>query len=429
MFVYTSTAMNNLVPITPTVMRRLAIRAQRLDRLPPRNGKEQMLALIRQIGCLQIDPLNVVARSPLLVLWSRLGDYDVADLESLMWEDRRLFEYWAHAASVVLVEDFPIFQLQMRTFSRGNGVWARRVRAWLEVNEPFRHYILKELASRGPLYAQELEDRSVQPWQSSGWTNTRNVSTMLGLMWEQGDITVTHRAGAGFGLKKQWGLLEQHMPQWANHAPLPQRELVKSAAQKSLKALGVASAKQIQNHYIRGGYPELADVLAELVLEQQIYRVAIEGMGSKWPADWYIHVDALPDLERIQNGGWPEPTTVLSPFDNLIADRERTEMLFDFYYRSEIYTPKAKRKYGYYVLPILHDDRLIGRIDPKMDRKTRILYVHAIHVEEGAPDTVAVARGVAGAIERLGRFLGAEQIRYGDIVPSGWAKAFEDCSL
>jgi uncharacterized protein YcaQ len=252
---------------------------------------------------------------------------------------------------------------------------------------------------------------------------------MLGLLWEQGDITVTHRTGAGFGLKKQWGLLEQHMPQWANHAPLPQRELVKSAAQKSLKALGVASEKQIQNHYIRGGYPELADVLAELVGEQQIHRVAIEGMGSRWPADCYIHVDTLPDLECIQNGGWPEPTTVLSPFDNLIADRERTEMLFDFYYRSEIYTPKAKRKYGYYVLPILHGDRLIGRIDPKMDRKTKTLYVHAIHVEEGAPDTVAVARKVSDAVEQLGRFLGAEQIRYGDIVPANWKKGFEDRTL
>ena len=429
MFVYTSSVMNSHVPITPVVMRRLAIRSQRLDRLPPRNSKEQMLAVIRQLGCLQIDPLNVVARSPLLVLWSRLGDYDVADFESLLWEDRQLFEYWAHAASVVLVEDFPVFQLQMRMFSRGNGAWAQRVRAWLEVNEPFRQYIIGELADRGPLYAQELEDRSVQSWQSSGWTNTRNVSTMLGLLWEQGDITVTHRAGAGFGLKKQWGLLEQHMPQWANHAPLAQREVVKSAAQRSIKALGVASEKQIQNHYVRGGYPELADVLAELVDEGQIHRVAIEEKGTSWPGDWYIHVDTLPDLERIQNGGWHERTTVLSPFDNLIADRERTEMLFDFYYRSEIYTPKAKRKYGYYVLPILHGDRLIGRIDPTMDRKTKTLYVHAIHREEGAPDSGAVARSVAGAIGQLGRFLGAEQIRYGDIMPTNWEKGFEDRTL
>jgi uncharacterized protein YcaQ len=429
MFVYTGYLMNSPIKITAVHIRRLAIRAQRLETQPALNDKTQMLALIRQLGCLQIDPLNVVARSPLLVLWSRLGDYEVADLETLMWEDRQLFEHWAHAASIVLVEDFPLFQMQMRKFGRGNGSWAQRVRKWMELNEPFRQYILEELDGRGPLYAQELEDRTVQSWQSSGWTNSRNVSMMLGFMWEQGDITVTRRVGAGFGLKKQWGLLEQHMPQWSDHKPLSQREVVRDAAQKSLKALGAATEKQIQNHFIRGGYPELADVLAELVDGGQIHRIVVDGEDPLLAADWIIHADTLHDLEQIQNGEWQERTTLLSPFDNLIADRERTEMLFDFHYRSEIYTPKAKRKYGYYVLPILDGDRLIGRIDPKMDRKTRILHVHAIHREDEAPDSGRVARRIAGVIKELGRFLGAEQIRYGDVVPAGWEKEFEDCTL
>lgn len=421
--------MDDPINISPETARRLAIRAQRLDRLPKKHGKGHMLSLIRQLGCLQIDPLNVVARSPLLVLWSRLGGYEVADLESLLWEDRLLFEYWAHAASLVLVEDFPIFQRQMINFSRGNGAWARRVRNWMAINESFRQYIMNEMAKRGPLYAPEVEDRSVEPWQSSGWTNTRNVSTMLGLMWEQGDITVTRRQGTGFGLKKQWGLLEQHMPDWVNAEPVPQEEVFKTAAQKSLKALGVATEKQIQNHYIRGGYPDLINSLEALKEEGLVQSVAIQENGKQWAEDWYIHVDTMPDLIELSNSDRQERTTLLSPFDNLIADRDRTEWLFDFYYRSEIYTPKAKRKYGYYVLPILSGDNLVGRIDPKMDRKTKTLHIYAVHREESAPDSAAMAEEIARAIEDLGRFLGAKQIRYESTIPANWRMVFQDRAL
>jgi uncharacterized protein YcaQ len=418
--------MGNLETISPATARRLAVRVQWLHQKPGTRDKKQILSIIRQLGCLQIDPLNVVARSPLLVLWSRLGKYDLQELESLLWEDRLLFEYWAHAASLVLVEDFPIFQYQMRTFSRGDSAWARRVRSWLEINEPFRRYILDEMASRGPLYANEIEDRSLQPWQSSGWTNSRNISTMLGFMWEQGDITVIRRQGPGFGLKKQWGLLEQFMPDSLDILPLSQREVVKIAAQKSLKALGVATEKQIQNHYIRGGYPDLADVLQELERQGHVQKIVISENGTQWSGDWYVHAETLPDLEDLKGNDWRNHMTLLSPFDNLIADRERTEWLFKFHYRSEIYTPKAKRKYGYYVLPILSGDRLIGRIDPKMDRKNKTLHVYAVHREADAPDSLETARHVAGAVEQLGHFLGAEHIRYGDKKPRAWSAAFQD---
>jgi uncharacterized protein YcaQ len=317
----------------------------------------------------------------------------------------------------------------MRTFSRGDSAWARRVRSWLEINEPFRRYILDEMASRGPLYANEIEDRSLQSWQSSGWTNSRNVSTMLGFMWEQGDITVIRRQGPGFGLKKQWGLLEQFMPDSLDILPLSQREVIKIAAQKSLKALGVATEKQIQNHYIRGGYSDLADVLQELERAGRVRKIVISENGTQWSGDWYIHAETLPVLEDLEGNDWRNHMTLLSPFDNLIADRERTEWLFKFHYRSEIYTPKAKRKYGYYVLPILSGDRLIGRIDPKMDRKSKTLHVYAVHREADAPDSLETACLVAGAIEQLGQFLGAEYIRYGDKKPRSWSAAFQDTAL
>ena len=406
--------------------RRLAINSQGLNAQPEAPDADDLLAVFRRLGCVQLDPINVVARSPLLVLWSRLGNYDRKLLDELMWEERLLFEYWAHAASIVLVEDFPIHQQQMVNFSRGDSAWAQRVRAWLAANELFRRYILEEMRQRGPLFAREIEDRSSQPWESSGWTNTRNVSTMLGLMWEQGDITVTLREGDGFGLKKQWGLMEQHMPQWRDHEPLPRAQVVEQAAERSLKALGVGTEAHIRNHFIRDSYPGLPDVLAKLERDGRVRRAQIGENGSLLPGDWYIHVDVLPDLERIRSASWSAPVALLSPFDNLIADRDRTETLFDFFYRSEIYTPKAKRVYGYYVLPILAGDRLIGRIDPKMDRKTSTLYVQAVHREPGAPDGQDTGADIHRAICSLGRFLGAERVEYGNQLPDVWAASFSD---
>ncbi|MEJ2748284.1 MAG: crosslink repair DNA glycosylase YcaQ family protein, partial [Anaerolineae bacterium] len=384
------------------------------SQIPPSSAA--ILSTIQQLGCLQIDPLNVVARSPLLVLWSRLGTYDVAELETLLWDDRHLFEYWAHAASVVLTDDFPLHQRRMVNYSSGETEWEKRHRRWLKKNESFHNYILEELAQRGPLLHTEMENRIVEPWPSSGWNDNRNMTMMLQFMWMQGEIMVSRRFGEGFGLKKQWALAEHHLPQWVDHAPWSQEQVVYEAAQKSLRALGVGTAKHIENHFIRKRYPGLAEVMERLERNGRIHPIHIHNL----PGDWYIHADTLPLLEQLKNGRWQPRTTLLSPFDNLICDRDRTELLFDFYYRSEIYTPKAKRQYGYYVMPILHGEQLIGRVDPQMNRKTKTLHVHAIHAEPGAPQTKAVRAAIRQAIEELAQFLGARKIVYGQTAPEAW---------
>jgi uncharacterized protein YcaQ len=256
--------------MTPIILslplaRQLAVMAQCLDGDYETADKATMLTVIQQLGCLQIDPINVVARNPLLVLWSRLGPYGVADFEALLWQDKTLFEYWAHAASIVLAEDYPIHQIMMDKYGQSDSKWSQKVRQWAEANHLFRQYILDQLAERGPLYATEFEDKSAVDWESSGWTAARNVTMMLDFLWTRGYITVARRQGTGFGLKKQWALTEHHMPQWQDYEPLPPRELVTLAAEKSLKALGVGTEKQIRNHFIRGRYPDLAEILRELV--------------------------------------------------------------------------------------------------------------------------------------------------------------------
>ncbi len=387
-------------------------------------GPDQILDVIRDLGCLQLDPTNVVARSHLLVLWSRLGRYDPAHLDTLLWKDRRLFEYWAHAASIVLTEDYAIHQATMRRHGTGNSPWDQRSRAWVKENGPLRRRILTQLARNGPLPSRAIEDVSAVKWQSGGWSTGRNVNRMLDYLWSKGQIMIAGRTGA----QRLWNLTERCLPEWTPRDPLSEREVVRRAALKSLRALGVASATHIQQHYIRGRYPGLEGVLAELESEGRITRVQIgDARGERepiWPGPWYIHADDLPLLEQLTSDEWEPRTTLLSPFDNLICDRKRTEQLFDFYFRLEIYTPPAKRQYGFYVLPILHGDRLIGRVDPAMDRARGRLTVNAIYAEPGAPATRKTGQAIANAIQELGAFLGATEIAYKRRVPAIWKRAF-----
>lgn len=397
--------------ISDSVARRMAIACQHLAGNRLAIDAAGILSLLRRLGCLQLDPINVVARSPLLVLWSRLGNYALADFEALLWEDKSLFEYWAHAASIVLTEDFPLYQLRMLGFAGGEKRREKRIRAWLEANGPLRQSILQQLSECGPLLTEEIETvPDVVHWRSSGWSDSRDVNVMLTFLWQRGEIMVTRRLGNYFGLKKQWALTEHHLPQWSNCEPWPEREVVNVAAQKSLRALGLGTAEHIKNHFIRDRYPGLKQVLAGLVNDGRIVPIEVLKGRQPLPGTWYVHTEDLPLLDQLGVGAWQPRTTLLSPFDNLICDRARTEMLFGFTYRTEIYTPKAKRQFGYYVMPVLHGDRLIGRIDPQFNRKTKQLVVNSVHLESGVAPTAALNASIDEAITSLAAYLGADEI-------------------
>jgi uncharacterized protein YcaQ len=283
----------------------------------------------------------------------------------------------------------------------------------MERNDEVRRSILRKLAERGPLPARELDDPSIEPWESTGWTGGQTVERMLAFLWARGEILVAGRTSRG----RLWDLPERVLPRRVLEAPeLPTEEIVRRAAQISLRALGVATPKQIAEHFTRGAYPDLPERLAELETAGSVLRVEVEGLRG----DWYLHADDLALLERLRAGELEPRTTLLSPFDNLIADRARIALLFGFDFRIEIYVPKAKRQYGYYVLPILHGDRLIGRVDPALDRKRRVLRLNSVHAEPEAP---AVGRAIRGALEELATFVGAEAIEYPAGVPRRWARS------
>lgn len=405
----------NTFRITLTAARRIAVARQRLTGCTAAAPTSQtLLDVVRNLGCLQLDPISAVARSHLLVLWSRVGPYDQAELDTLLWRDRSLFEYWAHAASIVLTEDYPVHHLMMKRYAKGDSGWAKRVSSWIEENAALRDAILAQLRERGALLSRQVEDIAEEKWRSTGWTNDRNVNRMLDFLWTQGVLMVAGRSGG----QKVWDLAERCLPEWTPREEWSQHEVVRYAVQKSLRALGVARPREISQHYIRGRYPGLAGVLTELQKEGKIASLEVEDeTGRALPGPWFVHSDDLPLLERLHADEWEPRTTLLSPFDNLICDRKRTEQLFNFYFRIEIYVPPAKRQYGYYVLPILHGDNLIGRVDPQMDRKSATLNINAVYFEPGVDLTTEIAQGIRQAIESLATFLGAKNIAYGERVP------------
>jgi uncharacterized protein YcaQ len=403
-----------MLTLTPALARRLAVARQRLAEPRPAPTAPGMMETVRDLGCLQIDPINVVARSHLLVLFSRLGPYDPARLDTLLWQERQLFEYWAHCASIVPTEDYPLHRHFMSRYP-----WSDRTVAWVKQNEKLKRYVLGEIRRHGPLPSRALEEGGVHPvnWVSTGWTSGRNISRMLDYLWIGGKIMVARREG----IQKFWDLSERCLPDWTPRHKLTEGRLVRLAAQQSLRALGVATPRQIGQHYIRGRYTGLPAVLASLEAEGLVARAQIVEGRTPWPGQWYIHTADAPLLESLANGDWSPRTVLLSPFDNLICDRQRTEQLFNFHFRSEIYTPKARRQFGFYVLPILHGDQLIGRIDSQMDRETGTYNIHAIHAEPKAPKASGPA--VAAALAELATFLGAQNIAYPKTAPEQWRRA------
>jgi uncharacterized protein YcaQ len=241
---------------------------------------------------------------------------------------------------------------------------------------------------------------------------------MLDLLWTQGRIMVAGRQGQ----QRVWDLAERCLPAWAPTRRPPEREVVRLATQRSLRALGVATARDIDRSSTAGRYPGLGSVLAGLQRSGQVEQVHLADNGTERPGPWYVHTDDLPLLERLQSGDWQPRTTLLSPFDNLVINRERTERLFGFQFRLEIYVPKAARRYGYYVLPILHGDQLIGRVDPSFDRTAGQLVVNAIHAEPDAP--AAAGPAVATALQELATFLGATGVDLRQPPPGVWRTGF-----
>jgi uncharacterized protein len=363
-----------LTNVSLTRARQITVEAQLLS-APQPSG---LLETIEQLGAVQMDPTNAVARTELLVLWSRLGNYDVGELTRLFAE-RKLFEYWAF---IVPTADVDLHRETMRRFPAGHGAWTARINAWMTANDAFRRYVLRELRRRGPLRSRDLENRAAVPWSTSGgWNDGRSTGQMLDFLWAGGAVAVAGRDGG----ERLWDLASRVYPK----VPRP-RDEARRLLERQPRRSGLARTTRLGRAW--DGKPQGLQRAWRALLDEGIaVPVEVEGLRGTW----FAHRDALEAPFRPR-------TTLLSPFDQLIHDRQRTEELFGFHYRIEIYVPKAKRRYGYFVLPILHGERLVGRIDPFFDRKTGVLRINAVYWEPDAPADVPLERTISSLAEWLG---------------------------
>jgi len=367
--------------------RRLAIAAQRIVGAPPATRKG-ILEVVRDIGYLQLDPTNVVARNPQLVLWTRLGRYDPALLEGLLAK-RQLFET---VSLIVPTSDLAVHSATMRAYRR--ATWPERAAKFVARNRQLRRSVLTRLRREGPLPLTAFEDRAVVSWTSGWWNDERNVTMMLAILQRRGEVVV---AGRSHG-RKLWALAQGWLPK---AVPLSRPALEREATLRALRAAGVATLKQLRWHYAFSRHVT-QQALDALVREGAALRVVLA--DAAWKGAVYAPAGA-----RIRDG-WEGRTTLLSPFDNLIIDRTRTEQLFGYRYRMEIYTPLHLRKLGYWAMPVLHGERIVGSVDPRFDRARGELVVNKVVLDPTAPRDVL--RHVKGAVEELGAFVGATKVRW-----------------
>ena len=409
------------VRTTLATARRLFVVKQRLSGpLPKRAGRADILSIARDLCYVQWDPVSVVAPGHILTLWSRLGNFRRTDLDALLADERKLFRYCVHADSIVPTEEFPLFRSYMARYpeslSDSWGNWRAHTRQWLPRHADLRRKVLGELKV-GPLSLNEFKDHVRTRRDPGGWGSGSDVSAMLFHLWMSGEVMLVGRQGS----QNVWGLSASHLPKWVDRRPLSAGEAERRAAEHAIRALGFASPREISFYFVRGMYRDLDKALDSLFQDSVIRPVEIDGLRGRETR--YIHCEDLSLLESLGDAPSEPRLSLISPFDSLICLRNRGRDLFGFNYFLEMYVPKPKRKFGYYVLPILWGDQFIGRLDPKFDRETSTLRINSVHSEPGAPKSKEVSSAIAAAIERLADFLGAETVDYTSRIPNEWKRS------
>jgi uncharacterized protein len=354
--------------LSRTDARRIAVRAQRLD-------SARLAALrdvVRRLTLLQIDPTAAIAPNADLVAWSRLGSsYSPAALRAAL-ENRTLLEL---RAMIRPGEDLALYRAEMAQWAGRGGVpgWRASLRDWVNANDACRLDILARLGSSGPLPSRELPDTCAVPWKSTGWTNNRNVTQLLEFMVRRGEVAVAGRSGS----ERLWDLAARVYP---DDPVVAADEALRIRNERRLRALGIARA--------RG--PECPVEPADVA--QAGEPAVVEGVKGTWRVD-------PAQLGQPFSGR----AALLSPFDRLIHDRKRTAELFEFDYQLEMYKPAAKRRWGYFALPILYADRLVGKLDATVDGPAGVLRVHVIH--QDVPFTATMTAAIGREIEDLAHWL------------------------
>lgn len=377
---------------------------------PPAHAatKADLLTTIRRMGVLQIDTIHVIARSPYLVLWSRLGAYEPRWLDELLAEGA-LFEYWAHEASFLPIEDWPLYRGLML---EGQTRVARHVVEW---RKQYAHELERMHAHVREHGAVRSADFERQDGRKGVWWDWKLEKSLLEILFYSGDLMIRRREN----FQRIYDLRERILPAWDDTQAPPIEQVRRALALTAVRALGVARPRWVADYFRTKQQPTIA-ALKALVDEGALRTVDVEG----WKEPALIHPDNWALAERAAAGALRAThTTLLSPFDPIVWDRARALELFGFEYRIECYTPAPKRRYGYFTLPILRRGELIGRLDPKAHRKQGVFEVKALYLEPGVPVTDELARDVAGALHACAAWHGTPEVVVRQSDPPEFAEA------
>jgi uncharacterized protein YcaQ len=375
--------------------------------LQPRRAratKDEVLAAIRRMGVLQIDTISVVARSPYLVLWSRLGDYDPCWLDALLAEGK-LFEYWAHEACFIPIEDYGLYRHRM--IDPGSLGW-KYAAGFLREHPDVVERVLDHVRTHGPVRSADFERTD---GQAGGWWAWKPEKRSLEVLFTAGVLMIARRQH----FHRIYDLAERVLPGW-DDSLMPSMETTRREfALRAVKALGLAKAGWIADYHRTK--PPHVDVEA-LHEAGSLLRAKVEG----WREPVYVHPDHAPLLEQAAAGTLvPSATSLLSPFDPIVWDRRRALELFGFDYRLECYTPADKRRYGYFTLPILRRGALVGRVDAKAHRKAGVFELKALMLEPGVRLSTRLAGDIAAAVARCARWHVCPQVTIAHAEPVAFA--------
>jgi uncharacterized protein YcaQ len=373
--------------------RELLLAAQGLGSVPERATKDDVRGIIRRMGVLQIDSISVVARSPYLVLWSRLGSYEPRWLDELLAEGA-LFEYWSHAACFIPIEDYGLYR---RLMIEGG----EKTRSWMQAHHEQIEHVMERVSEIGPVRAAEFARTD---GKAGGWWEWKPEKRALEHLFAAGELMISRRENFHRVYDLRERVLANALPDWEDAFAPNEQEVRRALALKTVRALGVALARWVPD-YFRTPKKGVSGLLEELADEGSLLLARIEDEPA------YLHPDNARLAEEILSGGLRSSvTTLLSPFDPVVWDRARALELFGFEYKIEVYTPAARRRYGYYSLPILHSGSLVGRLDAKAHRKQGTFEVKAIHLEPDTPVNDDLVSGLAYALRDCAGWHGTPEV-------------------